>query len=306
MAERAENRRDKSSGTERPICGIVRPIAEMGEYSSAHWLEVHGILTDALDSAGYRARLVSESDVASVILSDIVTNLYNDPIVICDVSGRNPNVMFELGMRLAFEKPTVIVTDDTTPFTFDISPVKHLIYPKSLRFSAIMEFKEILAGAVAATAEAYGLPDHKGYLQQFGPIKVTQLSVQQVELQSLARDVSDIRRELQALTALSVDFGSRGNWNVPLPSDAILEARSTGRFRFIVPTTMVSAIRENLNASRVVSALAATESPTDSNRTFLEVRLRPEFVNAMFDARSEVEYLVRNGAGILRDGVSAY
>lgn len=158
MGKQSESHGRELRQSEPPVCGIVRPIADMGDYPSAHWAEVHAILADAAASAGYRARLVSESDAVSVILSEIVTNLYDDPIVVCDVSGRNANVMFELGMRLAFEKPTVIVTDDATPFTFDISPVKHLVYPRSLRFAAIVDFKEKLAAALAATIGAATMP----------------------------------------------------------------------------------------------------------------------------------------------------
>ncbi len=56
------------------------------------------------------------------------------PIVVCDISARNANVMFELGMRLAFDKPTVIIKDERTPYSFDISSIEHLDYPSDLRY----------------------------------------------------------------------------------------------------------------------------------------------------------------------------
>lgn len=198
-APQEHNEISSTSDIEKPVCGVIRPIAELGDYPASHWVEVHAIIADAVEKAGYRARLVSDSDAAGVILSEIVTNLYNDPIVICDVSGRNANVMFELGMRLAFEKPVIIIKDDKTPFSFDTSPVKHLLYPQSLRFQSIIDFKKDLTRGIVATIEASKKSDYRGYLQQFGPIAVTQLGEQSITLDAFAEELRDTRRMLRSL-----------------------------------------------------------------------------------------------------------
>ena len=70
------------------------------------------ILQEAIADAGYEANLVSDADDSGIIQKRIVQNLYDNDIVVCDVSCKNPNVMFELGMRLAFDKPTIIIIDD--------------------------------------------------------------------------------------------------------------------------------------------------------------------------------------------------
>jgi hypothetical protein len=185
----------------RPMCGIIRPIAPIGDYSSSHWRDVHEIVADAAVRAGYQPRLVSESDAAGVILSEIITNIYNDPIVVCDVSGKNPNVMFELGLRMAFEKPVIIIADDNTDFSFDISPVKHIKYPKTLRYQDIKEFKELLSTAIKATVAVAASSDYRGYLQQFGPIQVTKLEIQNIAIDSLGQELIEIKRAVQALSA---------------------------------------------------------------------------------------------------------
>src|SRR4051794_24255330 len=95
-----------------PDCGIVMPISALDGCSEAHWADVLDILKTAIKSAGFRPDLVSRSDEVTIIHKTIITNLYDNPIVVCDVSGKNPNVMFELGIRLAFDKPTIIIKDD--------------------------------------------------------------------------------------------------------------------------------------------------------------------------------------------------
>jgi hypothetical protein len=81
------------------------PISAADGCTEAHWSEVLEIITDVAESAGFEANLVSNADDIGIIQKRIIQNLYDNPIVICDVSGKNPNVMFELGIRLAFDNP---------------------------------------------------------------------------------------------------------------------------------------------------------------------------------------------------------
>jgi hypothetical protein len=118
------------------------PIAEIEGLDAEHWTEVKSILQEAITDAEFNGDLVSFSPDVAVIHKNIVRNLYDNPIVVCDVSAKNPNVMFELGMRLAFDKPTIIVKDDLTDYSFDTSPIEHLEYPRDLRFYKIQDFKK--------------------------------------------------------------------------------------------------------------------------------------------------------------------
>ena len=59
--------------------------------------------------------------------------------------------MFELGMRLAFDKPTIIIIDDKTSYSFDTAIIEHLSYPRDLRYGKINEFKIKLKEKIIAT-----------------------------------------------------------------------------------------------------------------------------------------------------------
>src|SRR5262245_36927460 len=136
------------------MCGIIMPIAAIDGCSAQHWKEVRQILEESIDDAGFGSKMVSESEEVSVIHKTIIQNLYNNPIVVCDISGKNPNVMFELGLRLAFDKATVIIKDDRTDYSFDTSVIEHLGYPRDLRFSQIVDFKQKLAAKIQSTHKA--------------------------------------------------------------------------------------------------------------------------------------------------------
>lgn len=259
----------KSAETTPKFCGIVRPIADMGNYTAKHWREVHNVIAEAVEPLGYTLRLVSESDASGVILTEIVTNLYEDEMVIVDVSGRNPNVMFELGMRLAFEKPAIIVVDDDTPFSFDISPVKHIRYPRTLRYGDIVKFKAEVATAVTATLNAG--PEKKNYLQQFGPIKVTELGSQSVEMNAVAQDVQEMKRLMVSVLNRTEANYYEDNW-LPHHSYALgHKAALEGEFKSFVDVDLPRVRREEFfNTIAAFGGIASIEETPNGVRVYID------------------------------------
>lgn len=170
LAEGNKSDANKSEG--KPICGIIMPISATAECLASHWQEVKGILIEAIKDAGLTPNLVSDANDSGVIQKRIVQNIYDNEIIICDVSCKNPNVMFELGLRLAFDKPTIIVMDDHTPYSFDTAPIEHLGYPRDLNFYKIVEFKKKLTEKIEGTLRAANEPGYSTFLKHFGEFKV--------------------------------------------------------------------------------------------------------------------------------------
>jgi hypothetical protein len=183
------------------ICGIIMPISSIDTCPAEHWKEVLDILKDAISAADFSARLVSESDDSGIIQKTIIQNLYSDPIVVCDVSGKNPNVMFELGMRLAFDKPTIVVKDDKTDYSFDTSPIEHVLYRRDLRFSSIVDFKDALTEKVKGTHnQATENKDYTTFLKHFGKFTVAGLEEQVVDKDDyLLKSIEDLREEIRRI-----------------------------------------------------------------------------------------------------------
>jgi hypothetical protein len=210
---------EESTG-EALTCGLVMPISAIDGCGAEHWVEVKNIISDAIadiDGLKFTAKLVSEQDDVGVIQKRIVQNVYSSDIVVCDVSCKNANVMFELGMRLAFDKPTILIKDDVTDFTFDAGVIEHLVYPRDLRFSRIVTFKKLLAEKVLATYRAsIDDPNHSTFLKNFGSFKVASVNetlgtpdqVMIDMIQDLSREVARISRRLPSYKDISVSQGS--------------------------------------------------------------------------------------------------
>lgn len=157
-------------------CGIIMPIAAIGtDYSEQHWKDVKDIISEAIKLAGFTPRIVSDSEDSTIIHKSIINNIYSDSIVVCDVSGKNPNVMFELGMRLAFDKPVVIVKDDKTGYSFDTSNIQHLAYRKDLRHNTVETFIKELALKITATKEAPFKREYQSFLSHFGKFEIAKI-----------------------------------------------------------------------------------------------------------------------------------
>lgn len=185
----------------KAICGVVMPISAIDDCNETHWADVLDIFTESIDLAGFEANLVSNADDVGIIHKRIIQNLYDNPVVVCDVSGKNPNVMFELGIRLAFDKPTIIVKDDKTTYSFDTSAIEHLEYPRDLRFSKIVEFKEKLASKIKATYERSTKDkNYTTFLKHFGEFTVAKLDKKEISGQEyIIEELKNLRVSMRKL-----------------------------------------------------------------------------------------------------------
>lgn len=201
---------DERKGT----CGVVMPISAIDGCTEAHWSDVLEILTEAIEEADFEANLVSNADDVGIIHKRIIQNLYDNPIVVCDVSGKNPNVMFELGMRLAFDKPTIIVKDDKTTYSFDTSAIEHLEYPRDLRFTKIVEFKQKLTDKINAThSRATSDNGYTTFLKHFGEFKVAKIDQKEISGQEfILEELKSLRYSMRRLERTQLGRDKRSDF----------------------------------------------------------------------------------------------
>jgi len=179
------------------------PISPVEGYPLAHWEHVKAIISETMSVTDFQVDMVSEAEGNGLIHNRIVTNVYENDIVICDVSAKNPNVMFELGMRLAFDKPVIIIKDDRTSYSFDANPIEHLDYPADLNYPAIQAFKEKLRERTIAAHARSLQPNYESFLKNFGRVVVKGLGQKEIGRDEyFMGEVTSIRNEIGALASL--------------------------------------------------------------------------------------------------------
>ena len=136
-------------------CFIIMPISDPDDYDKGHFKKVYeDIFKVACEKSGFNAIRADEVQQTNLIHLDILQKLIDSPMAICDLSNRNPNVLFELGLRQAFDKPTVLVQECGTPKIFDISPLRYTEYRKELKYREVLEDQGLIAEALIATKNA--------------------------------------------------------------------------------------------------------------------------------------------------------
>lgn len=136
-------------------CFIIMPISDPPGYENGHFKKVY---EDIFKPACNIAKLtpVRADDVAEtgMIHISILQKLLHSRMAICDLSSHNPNVLFELGIRQAFDMPTILVQEEGTKQIFDIAPLKYYSYRKSLLYRDVLEDQNKIAEFLTKTSEA--------------------------------------------------------------------------------------------------------------------------------------------------------
>ena len=84
-------------------CFVLMPFA--GE--SRDWYQV--AIRPAVEGAGFRCKRADEILGTGSITEEIFRNIFNADVLLVDLSGKNANVFYELGVAHAIGKPVVLI-----------------------------------------------------------------------------------------------------------------------------------------------------------------------------------------------------
>ncbi len=115
-------------------CFVIMPFSKSASHTEAEWTEIFEKLFSpawtVFDIDCHRTKVPRGS-----ITKDIIEKLYSASIVFADLTDSNPNVMYELGVRHTFKKPSVMVKAKGSQIPFDVNDYNVFQYeytPKGL------------------------------------------------------------------------------------------------------------------------------------------------------------------------------
>lgn len=122
----------------KKTCFVIMPIADHPDYTPGHFSRVYEhLIKPACEAAGFKERRADDPKASHMIMFDILKNIVECDMAICDLSSKNANVFYELGLRQAFNKKTILITDGMTNTPFDISGFRYVKYSESLRVDTV-------------------------------------------------------------------------------------------------------------------------------------------------------------------------
>lgn len=142
---------------ETPKCFVIMPISDREGYAEGHFDRVYDyIIKPACQSAGFTPVRADDIQTTNFIVLDVIKNIIECEMAICDLSSWNPNVLYELGLRQAFDKPVTLIKDLRTPRIFDIQGIRDVPYDESLRIDGVEDTVESLAQTIRNTHQNAG------------------------------------------------------------------------------------------------------------------------------------------------------
>ena len=111
----------EAEGTSKLTAFVIMPFVERDlAHSAGFFSEVlRSIITPAAKASEFTVKTANRQG-SDLIQSTIINDLMEADLVIADMTEHNPNVMFELGMRMAEDKPVVLIKAQGTGPLFDV------------------------------------------------------------------------------------------------------------------------------------------------------------------------------------------
>ena len=187
-------------------CFVIMPISDDPSHPEGHFLRVYeDIIKPACENAGFIANRADDDNASNLIHLSILNKLIKAPIAICDLSTRNPNVLFELGIRQAFNKPVVLIQERGTPKIFDISPLRYLEYSNDLKYRDVIKAQEDIKNMIIETigdknsiVNLLSIQSPAELPKSKPPSETMLFDIFDSEMQSIRRELRNIQRMISS------------------------------------------------------------------------------------------------------------
>lgn len=135
-------------------CFVIMPISDHVDYPVGHFGRVYEyIIKPACETAGFKPLRADEVLSTNYIAIDILKHIVQADMAICDLSSKNPNVLYELGIRQAFNLPVTFIKDKKTNRIFDIQGFRDVEYDENLRIDMVNDVISEVSETIKNTYE---------------------------------------------------------------------------------------------------------------------------------------------------------
>jgi hypothetical protein len=112
---------EESEITDNNLISVMMPFA-------SHFYKVYETLQNASSKLSLKCLRADDIWEHDVIIQDVVSLINRSRIVICDCTGRNPNVFYEAGIAHTLGKDVILITQSESDIPFDLRHIRFLTY----------------------------------------------------------------------------------------------------------------------------------------------------------------------------------
>jgi len=133
------------------LCFVIMP------FSAEYDLVYHQLIKPAAETSGLKVLRADDIYSPGVITEQIRAAIHQSRICIADVSGKNPNVLYEVGIAHTLDKTTILLSQSVEQIPFDLRAFRVVLYDmkkiKRARENLVSAIQEILGERKLVEAE---------------------------------------------------------------------------------------------------------------------------------------------------------
>ena len=95
---------------------------------SAEFDSVYEVIKAVCEKVGCPALRVDEIYGPEKIINDVFSTISKSRLVVCDLTGRNPNVLYETGLAHALGRDVILLTQNKQDVPFDLQQIRFIKY----------------------------------------------------------------------------------------------------------------------------------------------------------------------------------
>jgi hypothetical protein len=213
-----------------PLCFVISPIGG-DETQTRKWADqtIKHLIEPAVEEHGFKVLRADQDDRAGIITTHIIQRLVSAELVIADLTGRNPNVFYELAVRHVTRKPLIQIIRADEEIPFDVQSMRTVKF--ELNDPDILErARDALKTQVEAVLgeKEMETPISQAVGQQ---LAIESGDPQQVQMAELAQAIQSLTAEVRGRQTRPVEFvstnlpGGRGSilgdWQPPRASEQV-------------------------------------------------------------------------------------
>jgi hypothetical protein len=111
----------------KPFCFVLMPFAK--NFSDIYEFGIKGACNDA----GLYCERVDEQVFLGSMLERIYSQISRSDMLIADMTGKNPNVFYEVGYAHALGKNVILLTSVAEDIPFDLKHFPHIVYGSEIK-----------------------------------------------------------------------------------------------------------------------------------------------------------------------------
>ncbi|MEN8913314.1 MAG: hypothetical protein ABF257_05630 [Polaribacter sp.] len=219
----------KTKKAENKIDDICFTIMPFGGWFDKYYEEIY---SPAITNAGLLPKRADDLYRPSNIVNDIWDYTKNAKIILADLTNKNPNVFYELGLAHAITKPAILITQSMEDIPFDLRSLRIIQYDKnSPNWGEILQTK--IEKAIEEIIESPEKAIPPTFLE-ISDIHKTKISQDKKELLDIKNELNMLKREVRSprLRKRSSDIITRTEAEIELrkliesdiPEDIIVDA----------------------------------------------------------------------------------